>query len=197
MYSAWAKTLLSARDTVIKNLGDEKAGDVVEVAMALLFLRDRWPALHPMVQVDFPVRVWRSIESSLRQYIPEETPWSNSLSTSPSKRWPEKVDTFDAFNNGVELESHTHVGPDSSVAPLTKSVEDFVTCSKCSLSVSCTITWGEQEEYVFSPCANIEAEADGSILCVVCWTRLPRNPCLLYTSPSPRDLSTSRMPSSA
>ena len=24
-----------------------------------------------------------------------------------------------------------------------------------------------------------------------------RNPCLLYTSPSPRDLSTSRMPSSA
>ena len=25
----------------------------------------------------------------------------------------------------------------------------------------------------------------------------PQNPCLLYTSPSPRDLSTSRMPSSA
>ena len=25
----------------------------------------------------------------------------------------------------------------------------------------------------------------------------PRDPCLLYTSPSPRDLSTSRMPSSA
>ena len=25
----------------------------------------------------------------------------------------------------------------------------------------------------------------------------PANPCLLYTSPSPRDLSTSRMPSSA
>ena len=28
------------------------------------------------------------------------------------------------------------------------------------------------------------------------WVRLIR-PCLLYTSPSPRDLSTSRMPSSA
>ena len=30
------------------------------------------------------------------------------------------------------------------------------------------------------------------------WTRIfPNIPCLLYTSPSPRDLSTSRMPSSA
>ena len=28
-------------------------------------------------------------------------------------------------------------------------------------------------------------------------TRLIKSPCLLYTSPSPRDLSTSRMPSSA
>ena len=27
--------------------------------------------------------------------------------------------------------------------------------------------------------------------------RIKNNPCLLYTSPSPRDLSTSRMPSSA
>ena len=29
------------------------------------------------------------------------------------------------------------------------------------------------------------------------WKRRCHNPCLLYTSPSPRDLSTSRMPSSA
>ena len=36
---------------------------------------------------------------------------------------------------------------------------------------------------------DVEAMADGEIdLCVI---------CLLYTSPSPRDLSTSRMPSSA
>ena len=30
-----------------------------------------------------------------------------------------------------------------------------------------------------------------------CWLRKHTRPCLLYTSPSPRDLSTSRMPSSA
>ena len=29
------------------------------------------------------------------------------------------------------------------------------------------------------------------------WGEIEENPCLLYTSPSPRDLSTSRMPSSA
>ena len=29
------------------------------------------------------------------------------------------------------------------------------------------------------------------------WSIVATNPCLLYTSPSPRDLSTSRMPSSA
>ena len=29
------------------------------------------------------------------------------------------------------------------------------------------------------------------------WQNHPGGPCLLYTSPSPRDLSTSRMPSSA
>ena len=37
----------------------------------------------------------------------------------------------------------------------------------------------------------IESECTGCKLC------LPPCPCLLYTSPSPRDLSTSRMPSSA
>ena len=31
----------------------------------------------------------------------------------------------------------------------------------------------------------------------VVWDKFEENNCLLYTSPSPRDLSTSRMPSSA
>ena len=39
---------------------------------------------------------------------------------------------------------------------------------------------------------NVPLDADGS---VTDETRI--NACLLYTSPSPRDLSTSRMPSSA
>ena len=46
----------------------------------------------------------------------------------------------------------------------------------------------------------------GLLLYALCWAALgffgvssqsPYSPCLLYTSPSPRDLSTSRMPSSA
>ena len=38
---------------------------------------------------------------------------------------------------------------------------------------------------------------DGSALITVVDGQAPASPCLLYTSPSPRDLSTSRMPSSA
>ena len=38
-------------------------------------------------------------------------------------------------------------------------------------------------------CQGVRVIKDGFALCVNC--------CLLYTSPSPRDLSTSRMPSSA
>ena len=43
---------------------------------------------------------------------------------------------------------------------------------------------------------RLEAELDRTRMAVVSLRRLLR-PCLLYTSPSPRDLSTSRMPSSA
>ena len=54
--------------------------------------------------------------------------------------------------------------------------------------------------------AGLEAEPDGSIDVIICDLSDPLDggpcyqlytTCLLYTSPSPRDLSTSRMPSSA
>ena len=41
---------------------------------------------------------------------------------------------------------------------------------------------------------NIMRDADSAIKSI---QEIKANPCLLYTSPSPRDLSTSRMPSSA
>ena len=51
---------------------------------------------------------------------------------------------------------------------------------------------------------EIEGTCGGSISCCTChviidkdWFSIVGGPCLLYTSPSPRDLSTSRMPSSA
>ena len=40
-------------------------------------------------------------------------------------------------------------------------------------------------------------EKDGRIVCAMQLLPYTINYCLLYTSPSPRDLSTSRMPSSA
>ena len=40
-------------------------------------------------------------------------------------------------------------------------------------------------------------QADIRIINVYRWSGVEGEPCLLYTSPSPRDLSTSRMPSSA
>ena len=41
------------------------------------------------------------------------------------------------------------------------------------------------------------AGGKGAIQAVACSMMMANTPCLLYTSPSPRDLSTSRMPSSA
>ena len=59
-------------------------------------------------------------------------------------------------------------------------------------------SWGEftkvltpGRQYIWKPWEKVEYIVDTS-------TEIPYNaPCLLYTSPSPRDLSTSRMPSSA
>ena len=51
-----------------------------------------------------------------------------------------------------------------------------------------TMTWGQQ---------NTEAEAHEQISYALDRGINMLDACLLYTSPSPRDLSTSRMPSSA
>ena len=42
-----------------------------------------------------------------------------------------------------------------------------------------------------------DREHQGAVACMAYFTTVEHRPCLLYTSPSPRDLSTSRMPSSA
>ena len=47
--------------------------------------------------------------------------------------------------------------------------------------------WSDEEDYVFKPKKGLNED----IIREMSWI------CLLYTSPSPRDLSTSRMPSSA
>ena len=49
--------------------------------------------------------------------------------------------------------------------------------------------------YYFSSCDNCDGGSDDGDLGVELWRT--DGTCLLYTSPSPRDLSTSRMPSSA
>ena len=48
-----------------------------------------------------------------------------------------------------------------------------------------------QNHWGYSPLDQINKESVGELRLAWAWT------CLLYTSPSPRDLSTSRMPSSA
>ena len=42
-----------------------------------------------------------------------------------------------------------------------------------------------------------DKEAEDAFRTILSWMGEDPNSCLLYTSPSPRDLSTSRMPSSA
>ena len=49
--------------------------------------------------------------------------------------------------------------------------------------------------FILSDGTNTQAVASGNTMLVTSGTGI--NACLLYTSPSPRDLSTSRMPSSA
>ena len=51
-------------------------------------------------------------------------------------------------------------------------------------------------EKIIAAAAGVESVKPGDIHTVQL-DRLMSNDCLLYTSPSPRDLSTSRMPSSA
>ena len=59
---------------------------------------------------------------------------------------------------------------------------------------------GRLERYIEDACARVPILVEGGVKRVVNGP-IPYapdgNPCLLYTSPSPRDLSTSRMPSSA
>ena len=47
------------------------------------------------------------------------------------------------------------------------------------------------------PREEMHRRAEEALKLLDIWQYRDRNPCLLYTSPSPRDLSTSRMPSSA
>ena len=72
-----------------------------------------------------------------------------------------------------------------------------------------TVKWGAKEFSVYNhmyiprdfgdPEQNFWNLVNEAILCDVAVERQVeiKGPCLLYTSPSPRDLSTSRMPSSA
>ena len=51
--------------------------------------------------------------------------------------------------------------------------------------------------YLSYPIARNNQEITGDTLRIKCLEYVPSNGCLLYTSPSPRDPSISRMPSSA
>ena len=60
-----------------------------------------------------------------------------------------------------------------------------------------TSAWSDTHEISINTTVSISPQEHARICDATPETRYIYNPCLLYTSPSPRDLSTSRMPSSA
>ena len=62
-------------------------------------------------------------------------------------------------------------------------------CNLCNNSVIKAIKYDTKNTFLF---ASLQSESGQKIV-----NHLNIDTCLLYTSPSPRDLSTSRMPSSA
>ena len=56
---------------------------------------------------------------------------------------------------------------------------------------------GDSDDVIDHMVADIDAARDHVHICFYIWLADQNGLCLLYTSPSPRDLSTSRMPSSA
>ena len=70
--------------------------------------------------------------------------------------------------------------------------KNFMTAAKFSVEIENIVKEGDLNyiEAIVQFCEDKNIEMDGI-------SKLISKPCLLYTSPSPRDVSTSRMPSSA
>ena len=78
---------------------------------------------------------------------------------------------------------------------------DAERCIECNACVTACkneheVPWGVNRRRVVTIQDGKPGERSISVACMHC-SDAPCTACLLYTSPSPRDLSTSRMPSSA
>ena len=85
-------------------------------------------------------------------------------------------------------------------------IEDFLTPEECAHYIQfaenkgfdeATIDYGTHHAVERSIRNNLRVIYDDVDWAIQLWKKLGPYACLLYTSPSPRDLSTSRMPSSA